>query len=99
MERVRLNLNGTRHGHAGEAPEERVKIERYRPGAQLNGTSGRPPLVVELEHAIVLQLRPAAARRGLSVSTLAREILDVVATERLVDAVLDDGTSIPVCKE
>ena len=51
---------------------------------------GAPPLVVELDRATVLRLRPEAARRGLSGPAIAREILDVVATDKLVDVVLDD---------
>ncbi len=50
----------------------------------------RPATIVEIDHAVVIQLRPEAARRGLTVSAIAREILDVVATEKLVGAVLDD---------
>jgi hypothetical protein len=41
-------------------------------------------------HADDRCLHPEAARRGLTVPAIAREILDVVVTEKLVDAVLDD---------
>ena len=51
----------------------------------------RPATVVEIAHDVVLVLRHEAARRGLSVPGLVREILDVVATDHLVGAILDDG--------
>jgi len=35
-------------------------------------------------------LAPHAARRGVHVNTLARQIVETVVDERLVDAVLDD---------
>lgn len=37
-------------------------------------------------------LRPHAARRGVSVTQLARELLHVLADDDLVDALLDDET-------
>jgi hypothetical protein len=49
------------------------------------------PTLIEVDNAVILKLRPAAAQRGMTVAAIAREILDVVATEKLVDAVLDDG--------
>jgi len=36
-------------------------------------------------------LRPHAARRGITVATLARKLLIVLADDNLVDALLDDG--------
>lgn len=38
-------------------------------------------------------LRPHAERRGLHVTALVRQLLDLVIADGLVDAVLDDGVS------
>ncbi len=54
-----------------------------------------PPLLIELELDLVRQLRPAAARRGLSVAALVRDLLDVVAADQLTDAILDDANVEP----
>ncbi len=51
----------------------------------------RPPMLLELEHELVRKLRPEAARRGLSVAALVRDLLDVVAADQLVGAILDDA--------
>lgn len=40
---------------------------------------------------ILDRLRPDAERRGISVNELARRIVEAVAEDRMVDAVLDDG--------
>lgn len=40
------------------------------------------------------RLRPHARRRDLSVEALVRAIVDVVALEEMVDAVLDDGEGV-----
>jgi hypothetical protein len=48
------------------------------------------PLQIEIEPSVVRQLRPAAARRGLSVAALVHDLLDVVAMDKLADAILDD---------
>jgi hypothetical protein len=45
---------------------------------------------IEVEHAVIMALRPEARRRDVSVERLVRNILTVVATDRLVTAVLDD---------
>ena len=46
---------------------------------------------IELSFDLRSELRSAAALRGLSVETLALLILERVAYENLIDAVLDDG--------
>jgi hypothetical protein len=53
------------------------------------------PLRLEIEPDVVRQLRPEAARRGLSVAALVREVLDVVAADGLVGAILDDANTEP----
>jgi hypothetical protein len=51
-----------------------------------------PPLCIEVEAAVIRQLlRPEAAKRGLNVTSLIRNLLNVVATDHLVTAILDDG--------
>ncbi len=52
-----------------------------------------PPVQIELEIDLVRRLRPEAARRGVSVAALVRDLLDVVAADQLVDAILDDTDS------
>jgi hypothetical protein len=47
--------------------------------------------LVEIEHEVVVRLRRDAAIREMPVQSLIRELLDVIATDRLVTAVLDDG--------
>jgi hypothetical protein len=49
-----------------------------------------PPLLVEVAPDVIRGLRPAAARRGLSVAALVHDLLDVVAMDKLTDAILDD---------
>ncbi len=48
---------------------------------------------IELELDLVRRLRPEAARRGVSVAALVRDLLDVVAADQLVGAILDDNDS------
>ncbi len=50
-----------------------------------------PPLTVEVAPDVIRGLRPEAARRGLSVAALVRDLLDVVAADQLVGAILDDA--------
>jgi hypothetical protein len=47
------------------------------------------PISIELEHEIAVKFRREAARREMTVQGLVREILDVVATDRLTTAILD----------
>jgi uncharacterized protein (UPF0264 family) len=49
-------------------------------------------VAVEFNRATLQQLRPEAAARGTSVPQLIRDVIEVVATDKLVGAVLDDGT-------
>jgi hypothetical protein len=46
--------------------------------------------LIEVDHGIVVQLRRDAAIRGMPVASLIRELLDVIATDGLAGAVLDD---------
>jgi hypothetical protein len=48
-------------------------------------------VAVELEHLVAVRLRRAAAVRDVPVKRLINNLLDVIASDQLVDAVLDDG--------
>ncbi len=48
------------------------------------------PTLIEIDHAVVLRLRPEAARRGITVSQLARDLLDRIADDDLTPAVMLD---------
>ncbi len=52
-------------------------------------TEGGQAVVVSLD--ALRALRPHAAKRNLSVNALVRRLIDTVADEGMVDAVLDDG--------
>jgi hypothetical protein len=47
-------------------------------------------MTVEIEHEVAVRLRAAAAECGTTVPALAGQIIDTVAADKLVDAVLDD---------
>jgi hypothetical protein len=47
-------------------------------------------VAVEFDRATLQQLRPEAARRNTSVPQLVRDVIEAVATDKLVGAVLDD---------
>ncbi len=47
---------------------------------------------VELPRDLRPQLAPHAAARGVSVQTLIRELIQAVADDAMVDAILDDRT-------
>jgi hypothetical protein len=52
----------------------------------------RPPMTVEVDHTVVVSLRPEARRRDVPVARLVRDLLDRVGAEPgLVGAILDDG--------
>lgn len=53
--------------------------------------SRRQPTTIELDAELMVQLRPHAKFREKSVVALAKELLDTVVYEHLIDAVLDDG--------
>jgi len=81
----------------GRAPltldARRVSIPARMSNPQLGPAAyqGRS-LVVEIDHGLVVRLRPEAARRGLPVKSLIHDLLDVVGEEPgLVGAILDDG--------
>jgi hypothetical protein len=63
-------------------------MRRSRPTAPQVHTY--PPVLLKVEHGIVVRLRREAARRDWPVERLISELLDAIATDRLVDAVLDD---------
>ena len=46
--------------------------------------------LVEIQHEVVVRLRPAAASRSMPVQSLIRELLDIIAHDGLTTAVLDD---------
>jgi hypothetical protein len=52
------------------------------------GNSGTVP--VPLDRDLLVRLRPEAARRNVSVARLIHDLLEVIATDRLAGAVLDD---------
>lgn len=52
------------------------------------GTHGRNILI---PRTVLVELLPHAGRRGISINDLVRRIVEAVATDHLVDAVLDDG--------
>jgi hypothetical protein len=54
------------------------------------GPGVRPPVMIPVEHSVATRLRRAAAERGMPVKSLICELLDVIASDKLVDAVLDD---------
>jgi hypothetical protein len=52
----------------------------------------RPPMTIEVDHTVVVSLRPEARRRDVPVARLVRDLLDRVGEEpALVGAILDDG--------
>ena len=59
--------------------------ERYR--------ERHPPMVVEVDHALVLRLRPQAVRRDVSVQRLLLDLINVIVRDRLTAAVLDADDS------
>ncbi len=63
-----------------------VNIPEFRGGARIT-TAG----YMHISNDTAALLRPHAARRGIPPRDLARRILETVAGNDLVDAVLDDG--------
>ena len=45
---------------------------------------------IQVEHTVIVALRPEARRRDVSVERLVQNILDVIVADRLTKAVLDD---------
>jgi hypothetical protein len=45
---------------------------------------------IQVEHTVIVALRPEARRRDVSVERLVQDILDVIVADRLTKAVLDD---------
>jgi hypothetical protein len=55
-----------------------------------------PPTVIEVDHSVVVLLRPEAKRRDVPVVRLIRDVLDVLGGEPgLVGAILDSGDGDP----
>jgi len=46
---------------------------------------------VAVPRDVLAALGPAAARRGITINELARQLLEAIADDDIVDAVLDDG--------
>jgi hypothetical protein len=46
---------------------------------------------IEIEHDVIVKLRIEAARREKTVQQLIRTLLDVIVTDRLTTAILDDA--------
>jgi hypothetical protein len=46
---------------------------------------------IELDNDIIVRFRVEAAKRERTVTSLIRELLDVIATDRLTTAILDDA--------
>jgi hypothetical protein len=54
----------------------------------------RPPMTVEVDHAIVVSLRPVARQRDVNVARLVRDLLDAIGEEPgLIGAILDSENS------
>jgi hypothetical protein len=57
---------------------------------QLNTPAARDRTkAIEIDLALILALRPEAARRGTTVPRLIHELLDVIAADKLTGAILD----------
>jgi hypothetical protein len=53
-----------------------------------------PPMLVEVDHALVVRLRPEAARRDVPVVRLIHDLLDTIVRDGLTTAVLDADTAL-----
>ena len=53
-----------------------------------------PRMTLQIDHALVVRLRPEAARRDVPVVRLIHDLLDVIARDGLTAAVLD-ADSVP----
>jgi hypothetical protein len=62
-------------------------------GTPASRTTHERSLTVEIEvdREVVVRLRPAAAKRDMPVTRLIHDLLDVIAADQLVTAVLDDA--------
>jgi hypothetical protein len=58
---------------------------------QVPANALRPFVTLEIERTVVARLRREAARRDLPVKALVRDLLEVIAEDQLVNAVLDDA--------
>jgi hypothetical protein len=43
----------------------------------------------------IVYLRRAAAARGLSMHTLGQQLMETIARDQMVDAIIDDGVTTP----
>jgi predicted DNA-binding ribbon-helix-helix protein len=66
-------------------------VQRPRPGRASHGDADHARReTVEIDHAIVVSLRPEARRRDVPVARLVRDLLDAVGAEpNLASAILD----------
>jgi hypothetical protein len=68
-----------------------MEAARAAPTAMGQDVSPSSRLDVSFPQTTLRRLRPFASRRGISVGTLIQRIVFEVASEGMVDAVLDDG--------
>jgi hypothetical protein len=68
---------------------------RSHPAPPFDDRTASTTIPLLIDRDIVVRLRPAAIKRDLSVVRLVEELLDVIASDGLVGAVLDDGAGRP----
>lgn len=79
----------------GISPKDVAALEasKVRTRKQRGASYDRPTNAsITIDPDLRMALRPHAIRRDVSVERLARRIIDTVAYEDMVDAVLDDGS-------
>lgn len=72
-------------------PMKDVASMRCNPRATRDGGDLPGRIRIDIDRATVAALRPEAWARQVSVNDLIRRVLDVVAADGLVGAILDDG--------
>ena len=95
--------HGTRRKHPSERPSARRRGHSKAAagnGFAKDGSDDRAPLVLLLSRVTVGQLQREARMKGISDALLAARLLEVIARDRLYEAVLDehevyDGQSAP----
>ena len=71
----------------------RVSIAARMPNDPSTARERHPPMVVEVDHALVVRLRPQAAAREVTVQRLVLDLIDVIVRDGLTAAVLDADDS------
>lgn len=77
----------------GISPKDVSALEssKQRTRKQRGASYGRPNMAtITIDPELRMALRPHAIKRDMSVEALSRQILDTVAHEGMIDAVLDD---------